>query len=606
MNGSVDIAKGAYIFDVNCNEVTSSPIAFLIRAGVELKMINRIMSNKIVVDYCNAKVKKQSALRPEYRTAEQIAMGRDLTKAEKDAYKSGSFFETLTIEKLDDMLINSNKDKAQMLQMFIELSELSTDLAIVSNNFKHDVDGLGGNLLENIVTEDAVNHILNKTENKTLFGVERLLNGALGTYRKNASEFAQEVFGSECVTANSSAAAIYKRISNDLGNRTLNNTLVKKISKSLYAYSLSGSSLLANNREFVRSYTKASTLNALLNDLKNHETNGVKDLAGNLMLNKFTVTTDVDFVSKKEVSMITFSTPKLDKYEKNEYISSFAELLQHQDPDVRDKAEMLIKLAFMTSGFGKGLSSYYDKIPFSSLLKASLDVESAARGVNMDNFLDQFYRNNWHDDKIVPNFTKKYAITKTATPGLFDVVSTEGKAMKPYMKSTSENGQVVLYKRVEGTDYKDSEGSIAQYVKESRLGYSGRRVNVYQYNSTNISMDGGIYNDAAYDITGVPKYKKVKVGDNNGTAVTVDKVDEDEGLFTLSGYDKVALKAKFMSSSTVSIVIYGMENNVLIHKVEGVTPDNGFADIITAAITQINDMDLEQLQDLLNNKCNIR
>lgn len=605
MNGSVDIAKGAYIFDVNCNQITSAPISFLIRAGVELKVINRIMSNKVVVDYCNAKSRKQSALAPEYRTAEHIALGRELSKFEKDQYKNESFFKTLSINKLDDMLINPSKDIAQMLQMFMELSDLSTDLSIVSNNFKYDVDGAGANLIENIVTEDSVNHVLDKTENRTLFGIERLLKGSLGTYRENASEFAQKLFGSECVTANDSAKFIYKTISKDLGHRTLNNTLVKKISKSLYAYALSGANSLAIDRAFIREYTNADNLNNLLDSLREHETNDAKDLVSNLLLadNGFTVITDVDFASRKAVSMIALATSKLDKYEKDDYISSFAELLNHQDPEVRDKAKVLVKIAFMTSGFGKGISSYYDKIPFATLMDAMPAVTSAAKSVNIDNFLDQFYRNNWHDDKIVPKLSRKYKIVRASIPGVINVTSESGNGMRPYMKSVAENGSTVLYKRIHESDAPI--GTAAVYAVESRLGFNGKRVNVYQYNSINEKMDGGIYGDIARDVTGDTKYKRPKLSDDPNTMVKVAIVDADNRYFSLSGFENIPLKAKIESLKTISIVNALNESSVLIHEVEGVTGTTAFLDILPKAIDQINNMDLEHFQELLNNKCRI-
>lgn len=488
MNGNVDIAKDAYVFDVNANAITSNTIAFMLRAGMPLNIVCRFMSLPVIIKYCNALQAKDSDLIIDLSSAIKKATGKD----EIASFDPSHYAKLLSKDGISDMekSIISGVINEKDLAVFIRLQKEGADLAVITTAFKHDVDGLGKNFNSSIVVQDKVKWCLANPRYKNL---DKLLsNTSVGVYNKNSSEFAEKTVMALSLTTNASARNVYQEIKKVLNKDTLTDDIVNDVAKGLQTYVLSGSVDTNIDSEFISQKMNKAYLTKLLTELRTHKTeDGVEDLKFNRLVNDILqVSTDWSKEESREVATITVTTGSLDTIEKNSLIQNFKELFLHSDPRVREIAKELVKISFVSSGFNRGLRSFYDLIPGTSLQGLRSHINNMLQPeamINSSVFIDQFMRNNWDNTKYVSKLGKKHKIIELEN----NKIAVTGDVFK--LKS-----YVLKDKNIYSLESKDIAGDIAVYNKTSRLGYAGKKIKLYHYDSLNSNIEKSVYGDKSY------------------------------------------------------------------------------------------------------------
>ena len=210
------------------------------------------------------------------------------------------------------------------------------------------------------------------------------------------------------------------------------------------------------------------------------------------------------------------NTGSMNNIQKDEVSQSLEYLLEHSNEEFRVLGEDLIKYSFLTAGFGFTPFSFSHVIPtsFYSNLKvdngddATIDSfsdylskmsESSSDSDDLfNNFLDQFYRNNYENNKFVPkidkennNITAMYN-DKAGNPNTVIIDSSKLKDdsfildgddsqiddVVPYIKKVL-NGKTYIFR------VSDIKGNRATYTRVDALGVPNRVVE-YNYNGADV------------------------------------------------------------------------------------------------------------------------
>ena len=328
------------------------------------------------------------------------ALKEEFVKAYEDVFEvKPKDFSTISLKDLKDQIKEDGSDisiQLAVMDKFETWMKFSKRLAANVSASKIDVEGKGKNINSLIIAVNKINNILeNEINVGSLKGYKsKLTHNGIDTHQniviKNGLTFPYEVMKANpkyFFSANDNTIFTFNSISKGLyGQRLQNSDLADKLEKSYYSYILSGFSALQTTREEKED---------LINNFPGEFNKIKKELPSNILLNELTVKANNDtgynFVSmpsmKKSVSF------------QNALTDSWSDLLGTHP----EFAEKLIKYSFLISGFNNSINQFHKYIPymwfnknrFNSYLKEL--TSDFSNGVDV-NFIDQFHRNNHHDN----------------------------------------------------------------------------------------------------------------------------------------------------------------------------------------------------------------
>lgn len=158
----------------------------------------------------------------------------------------------------------------------------------------------------------------------------------------------------------------------------------------------------------------------------------------------------------------------------NDYIDSFEQMWQSDDEEIKGIARDLAVYAFMTSGDNRGLNKFFKYVPLSLRkdigyvdemnkmyrLFASGQMELSPEGFSQNTInVNEFYKNNWRNAKIIPLYKPKKGVVGHKT--LYDDVNQQnGQIVK------RDSYQIFADYSVRGVN--KSTGTYTPYVKLRR------------------------------------------------------------------------------------------------------------------------------------------
>ena len=541
LNAYVDIAKDSYISRGNHNDVTANTAFMLVRAGVPMKRINRIIGQPILKEYV-ALVKKRDSItsNPIVITLEDgstipatpyefLRHKYDISPGTKD--ESRFTLTSITDKQLADRIQGEKSDfiDSVVLNSFEFFENKATQWTDAVLAAKIDVKGGGGSPVQMHI---ARNKILRAVTSGFVDGYETKFQGtALGHY-DDALWYTDEVLEKSEILLSGTASA--KRIMDKAANemtredKLLNEKLGKVINKSLYSYLMSSSNIMQSNRMNFKSLfenlpnkigdLKATSDNFLIQELEIHSSGGY-DFLG---------------INGK-------SKPAL--YE-NDIYRAWMDL--YEDPDTKALAVNLVRYAYSQSGYQMNLNQFFTHIPHEILRDEGVNAEVNGFFTKVKiiaespkTFLEQVYRHESNNTEIVPRINE-FEMTGATLDTDYGFTGTPAfnQKYKRYDGSLANTwapsfvsmklmtGEVGLFKKISTTDGKNSEGvfeaDLVQpiYERTFEMGYKSGKNRVFEYSYDN-NLKSSILPENQFSKEELNEIKRVR--HNNLTGIFVEQ-----------------------------------------------------------------------------------
>lgn len=527
LNAYVDIAKDPYIARANHNSITANTTFMLLRAGAELKWVNRFIGQPILKELTDLMFEQQSitASAVEIEGARASAMEQLLEKYGFNPIPqnlvSAKDVETLTESKLENN-IKGERDlnlDYQILKAWSFLSDKARHFNKGVTAAKSDTAGAGGSVIDMIVNENKIQEVL---DDGVLVNYQSKFDGTmLGTYRENTLRWVRDVIrGSELFIAGTQDARnAFDKISflTANGQRLTDPELGKSIDNNYYSYMMSGTELFKNvnaryneiltnvpnqvlkmQEEQAESWDK----NFLIEELEIEERQGIKYMGIN---NKNKPTHYQNKIyrawAKLYESYYTLENGRVDRTRIHPY---------------KKLAIELVRYSFLTSGFQNNLAQFFTNIPHQILKDNNLsgEIRNQIREQLMssdDIFIDQYMRHNSDNPKVVKSlkvadmegnsFGFAYKPAKHKSQEFGSVIVKNGKETRIFPKFV--NGKVKKFSQLTQRSYtvshlfekkgyvkrEDADGRMIKvpvYVRTFKLGSKSGKYKTFEYSKGNI------------------------------------------------------------------------------------------------------------------------
>lgn len=468
-------------------------------------------------------------------------------------------FNQITLKELrDEIKVNSNIEiQLSVMEMFDIWMDKAKLLAANVSASKIDVDGKGKNINSLIVAVNKIHNILDKENDKGSLkgfktklyrnGKSTLLNSAV-----KALDFDYKIMKANpkfFFSANDTTISTFNVISDYLyGQRLQNDDLADKLEKAYYSYVMSGFKPLSLSTE--EKTDLIDNLPSQLNELK-------KELPNNTLVQELFIkdgANDSSFISMPNVK-------KSVSYE-NEIVDSWKDLLESHPKFGED----LIKYSFLISGFNNSLNQFHKFIPYEWFNKNRFN--SYLKEITFDynnfldrNFIDQFFRNNYEDEALVPRKFKSDMIPLGSNDYyLTGYVSANFKSsdripfMTKYIIPQEDRPDEVRYYKLIGLN---NEGTPV-YLRTSLLGYKDFRGNkVVEY---------GLGHTSTANYLSMFKDNKVKQGHMNAQLYLDVKNNENiseayNSNMIVGKYDNAITKDDIITENVINESTENLDNS---------------------------------------------
>lgn len=437
LNAYVDNAKDPYISLINNNTYTANTVFMMLRAGVDPEWVNRFMSQPAIRDLANEYfITKSKVLDRKKASFTRISLDSfgALTKEKVEDQKmnnidvvlrkySGNKTDTIdltvpdlkniTLEQLEEQLVNPDPEfQIKLVKAFMQQQFFAKKLNDAVRASKADTQGASGNAAENLAARELVRKVrdegfLNNFDSK-------FDNTMLGAKHINSVEFSDKIFSGIFISKSKAVERTVRAVNAMMGNDYVTDaTVSKKVISGLYSYLYSDAYMLrANPEELKNMFFGANTIARKTEWLK-------REYPDNILLQSLSVRTSIDPTKPSFVSIN--GSKKKDRTEADKLWITWEEMLNDNKElskgyKMSDYAKDLVKYAYYSSGFSKNLNSFYDLIP-NTYMKGNGEGDSFIKYMEllpkklnsmkaMPEFVDQFFRHNWEDDKLVPSIDK--------------------------------------------------------------------------------------------------------------------------------------------------------------------------------------------------------
>lgn len=538
VNGFVDIAKDPYIVKGNWVTQTNGVGFMLVRAGVHPYKVNAFLNQPIIKQYVKYRNNVESISIDQSDDFEYELAARDFTRKSPDytikqfkdivavnnfktvsdpiRFKKNKSKLLVSIEKSlkDKVVANDIIDSIDSIVNFkstnipdMSLDELRSQILDVSDKdiqlsalsyFKAlipfaknvtatvgassiDVNGKGKNIISTVIYDNKIKNIYFKedlNDDYAVLGFHTKLfrnqkRTLLGAVKHNAIDETLKIFKANpkfFFTGSASAIETFNQISKFIYQELLENEALGNIlTRDYNTYILSGFPPFSMTRD--QKNNLLATMPKRLNEIKKE--------SSNLLIQELTTKT-----SDKNKFIISMSNAKKSLFYRNNLTNAWEDLLISHP----EFAEDLIKYSFIITGFNNNINQFHEYIPYSWFNKNRFnsylkELDSREEYID-ENFIDQFFRNNYENKAIVPNVFKNQIQKLEGDYGFrTGFVKIEGNMnyMYRYVINT-DNGPITRYYKLKGF-YADGSGV---YVRTSVLsGKDEKNNHIKEYNINN-------------------------------------------------------------------------------------------------------------------------
>lgn len=561
---SVDTAKDPVLSTLNMNSTTSNTAMLLARLGFNTNEISLFMSQPILKEVV-AEYERRSeegfislqTILEEF--AGNLGMNERLSEI-SDA--------NLSIDELSDNFIKRNPNiDLQILAKFSRLNSIAKHLNTLTflTKFNSMSNAVGPSIADNLKLEERVKAFMDMMETanapfshsaKSVIKNNPILNAFYkSSYGKGSvsGKIFRRYFPHYTNTFRSILNIVGSNIKGNLSEDTIN----KMMSHFMYYYMTMGENPIIDSSFMERDFYLTNGNNELQNEGFMKKFLDMKNKYGD-NLGKFTDLLGIAIINHNGKNVITLNpqTRALSKEIVEELSNDFETLLLSEDPELRELAIDLFKLALMKQGFSFSPHSWMHlfnvitKLNIPGYTEALNDVSKIDEmfpeySEHINTFIDQFFRNNHDDRSLVTIFNPKTKPEYSA--GSIKIMIKENPDIHNLKISGVENGYVgyIMYNnelyRLQG-EVSSLDESIV-YKKVSTLGISKKMIeydsSVVDGNSDIRSVFTNYKNSAELEelLQGGQQEEIQQVGEQTNTTKTETNISEKES--TISEENKI-------------------------------------------------------------------
>jgi hypothetical protein len=536
IDAHVDGVKDPYIMDLNVNQFTYDVTSLLLRSGVGENTF-LFLSQPVIVEYVNRLYNSKSVLTDQESEFEILADLREKLNVSDIEEKSVEISEKIFNDNFlvnnikyrgDRSLMSINDYKANqsvVLEKFLEFKAVASDLFSLVQASQVDTKKYGINIVELFSFINKSNQV---KKSKTFLNTEKLFSEGdtfdlnksfISNYYVNGVLFMKDLLGSSSLYGTGVYNTIINRIL-ELGNISKN--LDKKTINILYdeVYAAILGSFFRDEMQITPKRLKT---------MLTGETNIVKKIAelkaDPEFANNSFVKHLISVFEDNDVIPNFFRVPSTritDKWEKDDLVRGWEDLISHEKPEIRSLAKRLFVYSYYTSGFRNRIFSFFNFIP-TSIIK-SIDVEGKdvsmdryiknklndyVRGSvtgelvdEIDNIANEVLISNWNIDTLVPLVNSNHVdkVDKFENGDInYITIKLKGNTnqyVKKYVK-LKIGKDFTLLKNIGFTEVLKgsntfTEDSAAIYVPVNKKGYSSKGVVLVEYGLSESIIESNI------------------------------------------------------------------------------------------------------------------
>lgn len=538
INGFVDIVKDQFVFDLNANKDTINPFFYLTRVGVPIESVTSFLNQPVIRKYIQEKARQNSLIAkglPEAYRKTNYGIIQELreelynmARKEQALYFKAKRFESLmphyfqstearddlratynnfTKEQLDKMILNPNTPanayrQLQVLDMFLQYQEDANQLTNLMQLNSQDTDGVKKSLSrsfvesamykefvngDNIFTNapDVVNNSLIKPYFDVVMSGESYFSSLFDSKSEKSNELRKQLVHQLASLGLDDTTDTLKKFENHIVAHLLQNVTTDNFPLSISDEAIKSK---ATKREDGTTNVQPplllgvdSTVNSLIK-LR-------KQLANpNEFVNSLFGIRGTDRTQGNYVDTVKMFTKRINK-QQADLLSGAATDLLNSNPEL---AKRIFRTTLIQSGLNNSYMSYHTLLPakwFHNFVSSIMDVYRN-QDVPTSNIIDDYYRNNWKNNNLVPSVQGK-ALAITGDIATMDVSNTqyrgklyikqwrlpEGVTFEQYRKAKLDESlpeeqkpkwELSLYK------YSDNDGQKVYYTRVNPLGNGER------------------------------------------------------------------------------------------------------------------------------------
>ena len=448
INAFVDVSKDPFVFDINANLTTGSTFIALLRAGVPLEFVSKFMTQPVIVEMVAQK--RENAILSKSKILEYLQEDyQSAAKEIRDLYNTIDKGEVeYSLPTLNRMLALESKakeyealskgktpqEKAKILNKVTaqDISDYYKFQAATASKYRSHYKNLaiplqalseaivgdrGGMAPKNRMSARLQLMRLNnlKAENK-FDNLDKYIEGSFQKSFEDVLEKSSKLFNSMFATdVNEDAAMIQEMLLRDV---LLRDDITNE-DKAKFADSVEN-----NMVSFILQTISTENQAALFNDASRlfQGTKDTPSLARRIQKLKKETTKKSIILDELFPMMQTYDprhpeyatenikkfNKRLTSFERNALIEDMQGLME-KDPEL---AKDIVKFIILQSGQQTSPISFMDLIPAQQYMEIVNPILSKYlsknSNINLDNFRLQFYRNNYKNPFVVPEYTKQY------------------------------------------------------------------------------------------------------------------------------------------------------------------------------------------------------
>jgi hypothetical protein len=555
LNGFVDVAKEPFVFFLNASTSTNDTIAYLLRRGVPLNTVGYFMTQPIIDEYLHAQSVWESEMMKSKSTADGVKpkssdeIVQELIKKHVDKFKEVNnnlnnkakapiarilneqrlkdyVKSPSQIEKISDTDPLFHEVQIQVLKDFIKYQEEAKIVAKLMKVTKPDTT-TPKNISSTKLKELTINTVLDSkmfdmnTINK--FNKETLLN-EFNTVQNNISSLYNELFITESTIVQNELEKILSVYNNTSKSDADILQVLDLFKNDFITYLLHTSPvinkkdiMIALNQTYVTLLSKENEFNVAKLLKKAQRSKKLKD---NLIIKEMQAIIEDN---KRKFDHVKLFNKRMSTYSSNMLTESFRELIEAGEPI----AELLRNTAIVQGNLQNSYISYLEKIPyeFYALISERAINNFLQKPFGITNFVDQFYRNNYMNNNLVPKLSQsehnkiekdvyiaspmsnaiKYPYIK-----IFKFFTKDKKAQEALKLAGKPIGEFILFR----ADGPRIEGKPRRYERVSKLGDSFYFKEYYRRNKSSIIKENN-FDKSNYENLPNDYFDKLEFAEDN-------------------------------------------------------------------------------------------
>jgi hypothetical protein len=417
ISAHVDVAKDPYIFDINVVPTTYNVVSLLLRSGIGKNtfwFINQplIKDNKYDLEDKNKlyNIAEKNKLKAVYLAKKEGMSKEDVEKIfNYNALPKNALGYS---ENTYKNFIKGDKDwkwyatQGGLLKAYARMLEPANLLSKIVLSTRTDTRGIGKNLaavkrynvnLEELMLRDDV------------LNLDKFMNESfLQTFHDNSAAYISTVYSGLMISSTKQFNTLVDRIISDTNVNSRNPRIMKVIEDELftsivseYFTSLDGFGL--SKEDILNLFEGKNSLPKRLYDLKESNLEFYNK-------NPFLKTLIPIFNTKTNIGYISTRTgDRGDKWVRDTITESWAELMEHEDDNIRTIARELVYYSFYMSGFNRSSFSFYHNIPIEFFIEVPSYFVNKEHSISYNDFIKnkrEELQNEEIDEEYVERLTR--------------------------------------------------------------------------------------------------------------------------------------------------------------------------------------------------------